>query len=162
MLTLHHMFVDCDMLMRYEWGLAVGHTYAFKDAANANSDVLRGQGLLSDDLSVSRESGPRAAVDDPAAPANGDGGSTVDGKDDGTADEISQGAAEGDALEDEDENENENEGEDKDKDKDSDDDDDEEEVDELDDDDDEEKNARNLEYDLEAEKELALFGCEDD
>ena len=33
-------FVDRDMFMRYEWGLGVGHTYAYKDATTANQEVI--------------------------------------------------------------------------------------------------------------------------
>jgi hypothetical protein len=35
-----HRFADRDMFMRYEWGLAVGHTYAHSDATAANEKVL--------------------------------------------------------------------------------------------------------------------------
>lgn len=36
-------FADRDMFMRYEWGLAVGHPYAFKDAAKLNKGVIEGR-----------------------------------------------------------------------------------------------------------------------
>ncbi|TEB23227.1 hypothetical protein FA13DRAFT_1640158, partial [Coprinellus micaceus] len=159
-------FVDRNMLMRYEWGLAVGHTYAYKDAAIANSDILCGQGLLSDDLAVPLGPRPPTSPDDPVAPANSDGG-PKDGKDDGLAEELGGGVAEGDARdeegEDEDEGEEDGEGDDDEGEEDGEGDDDEgdSEGDELDSDD-EERSARDLEYDSEAEKELALFGCEDD
>ncbi|TEB31005.1 hypothetical protein FA13DRAFT_1629839, partial [Coprinellus micaceus] len=154
-------FVDHDMLMRYEWGLAVGHTYAYKDAAIANSDILRGQGLLSDDLAVPQEPRPPTTPDDPEAPENSEGGST-DGKGGGSADELGQEIAEGDAKDEEGE---EGEGDDDDDDKEDKEDGeggDDSEGDETDSDDDEQRRARDLEYDSEAEKELALFGCEDD
>ena len=34
-------FVDRDMFMRYEWGLGVGHTYAYEDAEAANWKIVR-------------------------------------------------------------------------------------------------------------------------
>ena len=33
-------FVDRDMFMRYEWGLGVGHTYAYGDATAANQEAI--------------------------------------------------------------------------------------------------------------------------
>lgn len=38
--------------MRYEWGLAIGHTYAHKDAVAANSNVLQRQRLDADPYST--------------------------------------------------------------------------------------------------------------
>ena len=37
---IRYRFVDRDMFMRYEWGLAVGHTYTHKNAAVANQNIL--------------------------------------------------------------------------------------------------------------------------
>lgn len=46
LIQLYSRFADRDVFMRYEWGLAVGHEYAHRDATKANQAVLARPGHI--------------------------------------------------------------------------------------------------------------------
>ncbi|KAJ3528182.1 hypothetical protein NMY22_g9519 [Coprinellus aureogranulatus] len=66
-------FVDRDMLMRYEWGLAVGHTYTHRDSATViqrllprSAEAERGQAAPGRDQPLTQRGGqPNNGVDGP-------------------------------------------------------------------------------------------------
>ena len=129
------------MLMRYEWGLAVGHTYAYGDAKSANQGILRSRGSLPNDTATPLERRASTAQD-PAVHASGTGdteGSGIGPGEEGRAQDGMSDVQLEEETEDEDEDEDE---------------------DETDSDDDL-KSIHDPEYDSEVEKELTLFGWED-
>ncbi|KAJ3525624.1 hypothetical protein NMY22_g10496 [Coprinellus aureogranulatus] len=77
-------FVDRDMFMRYHWGLAVGHSYARRDAVAANKKILDRHAAREQEFMPADETDATTG-----APSESEGGSRLPVQGDG----ISQGGA---------------------------------------------------------------------